>query len=186
MKKDQTYEIIDNFLDQKSFDRIKSHFFSTNPGQFLWYYNKGIVRNPDLGPTGYEENDWMCSHPFIKENNPKVSDFLFLIDPIIKKLDAYKIIDARSILLTPTKNRIHHESHVDRKTFHKVALFYVTTSNGYTVLDNVTEVDCVENRMLIFDGSMYHHSASSTDDVRCAININFIPYQKIGNFKFTY
>jgi hypothetical protein len=86
----------------------------------------------------------------------------------------------------PTKNHIHHEDHIDRKSFHKVSLFHVTTNNRFTILKDVDKINCIENRMVIFDGSIYHHSVTSTDEVRCAININFIPYIKIGNTNFSY
>ena len=182
------YEIFDHFLDEKSFDQLKNYFFyqDIKSKPFLWNYNKGIVRDPDLGPTGYEENDWMYTHSFIDQQKNKKSEFLFLIDPILKKINASKIFDVRSNLIIPTKNKIHHESHTDRKIYHKVALFYVTTNNGYTVLDGIAEIDCVENRFLVFDGSLNHHSVSSTDNMRCVINFNFIPYKKIGNMKFSY
>jgi hypothetical protein len=185
------YEIIDNFLDQISFEKIKSSFFPSpskkidRQNQFLWNYNKGIVRNPDHGPTGYEKDDWMYTHSFVDQNK-KVSDYLFLIKPIFEKIDAHQIIDARANLLTPTEKQIHHEKHIDRNIYHKVALFYVTTSSGYTVLEDIMKVECIENRMLIFDGNIFHHSVSSTGNIRCAININYIPYMKIGNFKFVY
>jgi hypothetical protein len=97
-----TYEIIDNFLEKEDSEHIIKTFFPenlNNPNNSTWTYQKGIVRDPDLGSTGYEE-------------------------------------------------------YIDRKVPHKVALFYVTTFNGFTVLKDTAEVECVENRMLIFDGSI--------------------------------
>ena len=79
----------------------------------------------------------------------------------------------RANILVPTETHIYHEFHTDRKVSHRVALFYVTTSNGFTVLKDTTEVQCVENRMLLFDGSIEHHSVTSTDSPRCGINFNF-------------
>jgi hypothetical protein len=183
-----TYEIIDNFLFEEDFDKIKTTFFPENENsqKLPWNYNKGIVRDPDLSPTGYEDHDWMYSHSFISSETKKQSEFLNLILPIFHKLNASKILDARANLLVPTKSHIHHENHLDRKTPHQVALLYITTNNGFTVLKDIVEVECVKNRMLIFDGSIYHHSVTSTDEVRCAININFIPYQKFGNLNFNY
>jgi hypothetical protein len=95
-----------------------------------WSYNQGIVRDPDLSPTGYEEHDWMYSHSFISSETKKKSEFLYLISPIFDKLNASEIIDARANLLVSTESHIHHEDHIDRKTSHQVALFYVTTNNG--------------------------------------------------------
>jgi hypothetical protein len=183
-----TYEIIDDFLSEKDFNILKSTFFPENKNteKLPWNYNKGIVRDPDLSPTGYEEHDWMYSHSFISSETKKKNEFLYLISPIFKKLSASKILDARANLLVPTEYHIHHENHIDRKTSHQVALFYVTTNNGFTVLKDNVEVECVKNRMLIFDGLIYHHSVTSTDEIRCVININFIPYLKLGNLNFNY
>jgi hypothetical protein len=183
-----TYEIIDNFLSEKNFDKIKTTFFpeDENSEKLLWNYNPGIVRDPELGPTGYEEHDWMYSHSFISSETKKKSEFLYLISPIFDKLNATEILNARANLLVPTESHIPHEDHIDRKSSHHVALFYVTTNNGFTILKDTTEVECVKNRMLIFDGLIYHHSVTSTDEVRCAININFIPYLKLGNLNFNY
>jgi len=183
-----THQIIDNFLNQKDFDKIKSTFFPENENseKLPWNYNKGIVRDPKLGPTGYEEHDWMYSHSFISSETKKKSEFFYLILPIFDKLNVNKIIDARANLLVPTESYIHHEDHVDRKIPHQVALFYVTTNNGFTVLNNLIDIECVENRMITFDGSIYHHSVTSTNSVRCVININYIPSIKLGNTKYFY
>jgi hypothetical protein len=182
------YKIIDNFLNEDDFLNLKNTFFpkTKNSQKLPWNYQKGIVRDPESGPTGYEEHDWMYSHSFISTETNKKSEYLDLISPIFQKLNASQILDARANLLVPAETHIHHEDHVDRKTHHKVALFYVTTNNGHTVLKDIAEVKCIENRILIFDGSIYHHSVTSTDEVRCAININFIPYSRLGNINFIY
>lgn len=183
-----SFEIIDNFLKKEEFDKIKSTFFPKQEDQekISWRHQKGIVRDPNLGPTTYDENDWMYSYSFMPPQTKEESKFVSLITPIFDNLNAEQIIDARANLIVPTKTNIHHEDHVDRKTFHKVALFYVTTNNGYTILKDTAKVECVKNRMLIFDGSIYHHSVSSTDDIRCVININYIPYSRFGNINYIY
>jgi hypothetical protein len=51
------FEMIDNFLELEDFLTIKNTFFSqdlNNPNNLYWTYQKGIVRDPELGPTGYE------------------------------------------------------------------------------------------------------------------------------------
>ena len=44
---------------------------------------------------------------------------------------------------------------------------------GLLYFKDTTEVQCVQNRMLLFDGSIEHHSVTSTDSPRCVININY-------------
>ena len=173
-----TFEIIDDFLEKEDLDHITNTFFPkdlnnlNNSNNFVWNYHKGIVRDPELGPTGYEEDDWMYVHPLYDHEG---SDIYFsVVKPILKKLSIKKLFDTRANLLVPTKKHIYHEFHTDRDIPHKVALFYVTDCNGWTVLKDTAKVECIKNRMLLFDGSIEHHSVSSTDDIRCTININFI------------
>jgi hypothetical protein len=164
-----TYEIIDNFLEKEDFEHIIKTFFPEdlkNPNNFAWTYQKGIVRDPELGPTGYEENDWIYVHPlYSSDNGLKFDKYYSIVKPIINKLKIKQLFDIRANILVPTQEHIYHEFHTDRKVSHQVALFYVTTSN---------KVDCVNNRMLLFDGSIEHHSVTSTDSPRCVININYL------------
>ena len=192
-----TYEIIDNFLEKEDFNHLEKTLFSKdmdNPNKFVWNYHEGIVRDPEMGPTGYEEHDWMYNRPlyssdclfhgnrvfhspqiWANSNNGLRYDRHYpIVKPIIDKLSIKKLFDVRANLLVPTKEHIYHESHVDRDEEHKVALFYVTDNNGWTVLKDTAKVECVKNRMLLFDGSIEHHSVSSTDELRCVVNMNYI------------
>jgi len=173
------YEIIDNFLSQKDFLNIVNTFFPqdlNNPNNFSWNYHKGIVRDPDLGPTGYEDHDWMYNRSlYSSDNGLKFDKHYSIVKPIIDKLKVKKLFDVRANLLVPTKEHIYHEFHTDRSVPHTVALFYVTDCNGFTILKDTAKVNCMENRMLIFDGVIEHHSVTSTDNIRCAININYVP-----------
>jgi len=172
-----TYNIIDNFLSEEEFATIQSTFFPqdlNNPNNFTWNYQKGIVRDPELGPTGYEEHDWIYVHPFYSSDNGlKYDKFYPVVKPIIDKLKVKKLFDIRANLLVPTEEHIYHEFHTDRSVEHSVALFYVTSCNGFTILKDTAKVECKENRMLLFDGNIEHHSVTSTDIPRCVININY-------------
>ena len=172
-----TYEILDNVLSKKDFENIRNTFFPedlNNPNNFQWNYQKGIVRNPDLGPTGYEEDDWMYVRQlYSTDNGLKFDKFYPIVKSILNQIKFKTLFDIRANLLVPTSNHIYHEFHTDRTVPHKVALFYVTSCNGFTVLKDTAEVECVENRLLLFDGSIEHHSVTSTDHPRCVININY-------------
>jgi len=171
------YEIIDNFLSQEDFLNIKNTFFPQDikkPDNFAWTYQRGIVRDPELGSTGYEEHDWMYVHQLYSSSNGlKFDKYYSIVKSVLNKLKIKQLFDVRANLLVPTPEHIYHEFHTDRKVPHNVALFYVTTSNGFTVLKDTAEVECIENRMLIFDGSLEHRSVTSTDYPRSVININY-------------
>jgi hypothetical protein len=171
------HEVVDNFLSQEDLISIQSTLFPqdlNNPNNFTWNYQKGIVRDPDSGPTGYEEHDWMYVRQlYSSDNGLRFDKFYSLAKPILNELKIKKLFDIRANLLVPTETHIYHEFHTDRNIPHQVALFYVTSCNGFTILKDTAKVECIENRMLLFDGSIEHHSVSSTDHLRCAININY-------------
>ena len=171
------HKIIDNFLPQEDFLNITNTFFPqdlNNPNNFSWNYHKGIVRDPDLGPTGYEKDDWMYNRSLYSSDNGLEFDKHYsIVKPILNKLNIKKLFDVRANLLVLTKEHIYHEFHTDRNVPHTVALFYVTTCNGFTILKDTAKVNCLQNRMLLFDGSIEHHSVTSTDHPRCVININY-------------
>jgi len=173
-----TFEILDNYLSQEDLEYIKNTLFPqdlTSKDNFQWNYHKGIVRDPDLGPTGYEEYDWMYNRSLYSSGNGlKFDKHYGIIKPILAKLNPKKVFDIRVNLLVPTPHHIYHEFHTDRSVPHKVALFYVTTNNGFTILKDQPKINCLENRMLLFDGSIEHHSVTSTDFPRCVFNINYL------------
>ena len=56
----------------------------------------------------------------------------------------------------------------------KIALFYVNTNNGYTKIKKVGKINCIANRLVIFDSSLEHAGFTCTDeDTRVVINFNY-------------
>lgn len=56
----------------------------------------------------------------------------------------------------------------------KIALFYLNTNNGYTILEDGTKIESIENRLAIFDNSVIHTDCSQTDtEGRLVLNIAF-------------
>ena len=82
-----TYEIIDNFLNKEDFDFITSTFFpedTNNKNNFAWNHQKGIVRNPELGPTEYDEYDWIYVRPlYSSDNGLKFDKYFSIVKPIL-------------------------------------------------------------------------------------------------------
>jgi hypothetical protein len=66
--------------------------------------------------------------------------------------------------------------HTDLELNQRTAIFYLNTNNGYTLFEDGTKVDSIENTLLIFHGHRKHSGVSCTDQKRrIVLNINYIP-----------
>ena len=162
------YEIIDNFLCKKDFLKIKN-FFDSN--LLTWEITKNIVGS-DEG-SNYKLDDYMFNHGFYRCEPFHISENIMIIFPIIKQLNIKRLIRCKANLYTRTENIIKHKYHIDQEEPHTVALYYVNSNNGSTILEDEIEVKSVENRLLIFDGKIKHASTTASDNIRMNISFNF-------------
>jgi len=159
--KDQ-YNIIDNFLSNEDFVNLKNFVTSSD---MPWYYNEKINSH-------YKKNDLTCyfTHNFFNNSNQSYC-FKYLL-PILNKLDLKSLIRIKGNLY-PRTNKIEiHKPHIDYIFPHKSCIFYINTNNGKTILENGTQIESIQNRMLFFEASKLHNSTSTTDK-KARININF-------------
>ena len=69
-----------------------------------------------------------------------------------------------------------HQDYIKTKEWPnlKIALFYLNTNNGYTILEDGTKIESIENRLAIFDNTVIHTDCSQTDiQGRLVLNIAF-------------
>jgi hypothetical protein len=89
-------------------------------------------------------------------------------------LDTKELLRVKANNYIKTNEVIHHKDHVDAEYKMKAAILFINTNNGLTVLDDGTECESIENRLLMFDASKPHHSTTCSDqDRRVNINMNF-------------
>ena len=70
------------------------------------------------------------------------------------------------------ENYVYNRRIIDYK--HCGLIFYLNTNNGFTILDDGTKIESVENRALFFDPSKRHCSTTCTDSIfRSIIIINY-------------
>jgi len=73
--------------------------------------------------------------------------------------------------------KIKHDLHIDLEDDflkYKTAIFYLTTTNGFTTIGD-KKVKDIKNRLVVFDGTIKHCANTQTDKTeRLLININFI------------
>jgi len=102
------------------------------------------------------------------------------------------VLTARAFLQMPNNLSNTMSYHVDHLRPHKVLLYYVTESDGNTIIlkqrypfsynkvsglktgEVVQEITPKKGRVVLFDGSHFHASSVPTTDLRCVININII------------
>lgn len=162
------YKIYENFLPNEDFNRIKAVMESP---VFPWYYQKDVSHK---NQSEYDDrNLFYMTHLFFHNGLP-TSDKLETILPLINAIGAKAIIRIKGNLYPNFGINECDLPHVDYEYSHKAAILYLNNNNGPTVLEDGTEIESKENRLLLFDGSKPHDSKYCTDAMyRMNINLNF-------------
>ena len=171
------YQVIDNLLSKRDFNNIKDYF----PTKLNWGYSNSVA-GPDTDTNiKYNLDDYMFNHLFYLSDPFMISREIHLIMPIIAELNIKNFIRCKANFYSRTEEIIEHDYHVDLTDDHLVAIYYVNTNNGFTILKDHKKIESVENRLLIFDGKIEHASTSSSDGNRMNINFNYVPNVPKGN-----
>jgi hypothetical protein len=159
------YKVIDNFLEKNLFNELKEILFSN---KVAWFLLDSMTKN--------EKDSYFFNHCFYNHN--KINSIFFdpFIVPILDKLECKSLIEARANLIFKKEKQYFSSFHIDRPFKCTTAILYLNSNNGYTILDEKEKIkiDCVENRMLIFDSDISHCGVSQTDEEkRLVINFNY-------------
>ena len=155
-------KIIDNFLKKEDLNKIKNEILSVN---FPWFFQDHKVHVGD-GQAQFTHVVWRSG----KLN----SSFKYLVDIILLKLKAKKIIRAKFNLTWKTDKILKSTLHSDTAIKSKTAIIYLNTNNGKTFFKNKKSVKSVENKVVTFNSSIKHMGTTHTDtDYRLVLNINY-------------
>ena len=154
-------KIIDNFLPKNTFKDIQETFMSNN---FPYFFKDKVSSNKD------EKIDFYFNH-LLYGNNKINSAFFNKVEPIIKKLNILFLNRIKINCYTRDQKLIRHNEHKDMSISHNAAILSLNTCNGGTYIKDKF-INSVENRMLLFDGSIPHSSTNCTDK-QARFNINF-------------
>lgn len=164
-------QIIDNFLSDFNFKIITCQFL--NNKHFTWNFNPILGGEYNIFYPN-EKEPFQFTHCLYEKFSPTSEHFKY-INPFIKKLNPKALIRVKLNLTTRSENIIKDKFHNDQNFAHKVAIFYLNTNNGFTLFEDGNKVNSVENRMLIFDGSLRHLGTNCTDKQRrVVINFNYL------------
>lgn len=159
-----TFQIIDNFLNQEEFLKIKNSIL--NP-KFSWNLTPSVS---NLDEKLKVTSSYYFTHLFYSGFYVDSNSFIFVT--ILNQLEVKSLIRIKANLYPSTETIVHHIDHIDYEFPHRGAIFYLNTNNGLTILQDDTKIESVENRILLFDPSVPHNSTTCTDD-KCRVNINF-------------
>tara|TARA_Y100000296_G_scaffold31495_1_gene36559 strand:- start:82 stop:582 length:501 start_codon:yes stop_codon:yes gene_type:complete len=161
--------VIDNFLDEQSFQNLQNIMFGEN---FCWVYNGAIDYEDD-------EDKFQFTHSFYKNNIGPSSQQYGKLSHILNKIRPKEIFRIKANLLSRTSEIVENSFHVDIVDLGilpwTTAVFYMNTNNGYTEFETGAKVESVENRMLVFPAEMKHRGTSCTDKkIRVVVNFNYL------------
>lgn len=157
------YKIIDNFLHKEDFITLKNSIINK---EFSWYFQ-------DLINAKHSKNDFTCyfTH-LIYEHTPNSEIYPRIFNLFFNKLKMKSLIRVKcNCYLSTEKIRIN-EKHIDYTFKHNGAVFSLNTCDGFTLLDDDTKINSVENRLLLFDANKPHASSTCTN-AKSRFNINF-------------
>ena len=158
------FKIIDNFIDMGDLAVLKAVLESND---FPWYFQKVSVKGSS------DKLDCHFGHNFYLNDNVS-SDSIKLLNPIIEKLKVNSLIRIKGNLNPITPKPFNSKPHKDQAFDCKVALYYLNTNNGYTVI-NDEQIKCVKNRIVLFNSSVEHYGVTCTDEpTKLAINFNYV------------
>lgn len=159
-------KIIDDFLDKEDLEDLKCIVLGD---KFPWYLTDG-VSVPDDGHLQF-------THQIYKDNQFISSYTLGGLDIFKEKLGFEKILRAKFNLLHQSDQIIEHAFHTDLENPSSdvtTAILYLNTNNGYTMFENGDKVESIENRLVMFDGSLPHAGSTCTNKrYRAVFNLNF-------------
>ena len=154
--------IIDNFLDRREFEHIQKIVMGV---ELPWYYNRFISTPKD------EKHRYYFTHNFFK--NEVGSAFFYLWRNFLKKLKYKSLIRIKGGLYPSHYEIRPNNFHSDFPFKHKGCIFYINNNNGPTVIGEKSIIP-KENRAVLFDPSIPHHSSLCSDQqVRITVQINY-------------
>ena len=154
--------IIKNLLKKKDFKHLENIIHGKN---FPWYLNP-VVRPKD--------KLYQFTHVFYYHKIN--SQFFKDLKPVLDILKPRELLRIKANLLFSTPEIVEHGYHLDYKTRpHQTAILYLNSNNGYTRFRGGKKITSEKNKLVKFDGSLWHTGSSCTNQQhRTVINFNYI------------
>lgn len=174
-------QIIDNFLTPSYADLIEMQLQSS---QQDWYFRRNTIECEKIDPLQHGFC-FMFYYDEVWTNSPLTLLLRPFFLQIQETIGAKTILRARADMTVANGAKILHEPHVDLNQKNVTTIYYVSDSDGDTVLYNektesekytiMNTITPKKNRLVVFDGSHYHtgHSPMNHSN-RILINSNYV------------
>jgi len=184
-------KIIDDFIPKTYQEQIKQTLMGP---AFPWYFT------PDITFGNLASTHTPALAHLYRDRKETVSSFYNMLAPLAYiGCDAINfryndVVQCRSFMQFPSKNLKQVDNlHIDLTYDHLVILYYVTDSDGDTIIVDKQRHGAIEEfdakvqdyniihritpkqgRAVIFNGKYYHTAEQPLQDVRCIINFDVI------------
>lgn len=169
--------IIDDFLEQQTFDTVKNLFLGSNGVKPTYMFG--------IAPVVEEVKELHTEEGF-QFTTPHDADFSALINTgFFNNIGLFSVQRFKCNITLKGEKIIEHGFHTDMDTQDiahlrpKSAVFYLNTCDGYTAFRDGQKIESVANRYVEFDTYLQHTGTNTTNaPFRAVLNINFIPKNK--------
>ena len=180
MENQKFIKVYDDLLNPILVDKVEELLLKNNPPIIKYDYVQNITHkksgNNDFSPG--------LSYNFLEPEVNNYNQTHFLLSNILYNfascinIQIIKIILGRSFLQLPLPNPPQNNIHIDLPYPHWVCLYYVTDSDGDTILfdedeKEIKRVTPKKGRIVFFDGSIKHCSSHPSKTHRSIINFDF-------------
>ena len=171
------------------------------PNQFNWVYvgkqvgqdkdtehfekllDLGVFSNEHLGKvTNIEPSDslhqWVFGHLFFLHGYQSPS--MAILSKLLDRIQPLAVTRISANFTVQQEKRSRSLFHIDigKEPFKNASMitsiFYVNTTNGPTILEDGTEIECRANRLVAYPHNTYHAGVLCTDQpYRIVINLNY-------------
>ena len=176
-------KVIDNALPIEQFLIIKN---AVESNTLPWFHQSHVSYVPgeetEIGKTDdvpmtplQKKYNYYLNHTIFEKHMIACSETLWdLLIPIFEIAEVKSLIRCKINYFPQTHELVHHKKHRDAEFPHKGAIFYLNNNDGLTILEDGTEIENLENRLLLFDSSKDHNGTTCTNaDRRLLINFSY-------------
>ena len=166
-------EVIDNFLEEESFEQLQV----INDDGVPWTFSEILDKDEIICDLKY---NYQYVHNVYVKQSP-VSRYFDKIIPLLTKLDTRALVRCKVNSICREEEIVIHGFHTDMEYPEghptgldgmKTAILYLNTNNGFTCFEDGAKVESVANRCLIFPAHCKHSGTTCTDvHRRLALNV---------------